>query len=96
MGIKLPPKDIELYNTIDKILYKEWDPIGVAGIKEAREEYYSYLAHIFSLVKQHANAKEIAEYLHWVVNERMGMNSNLEHHLPYAEKIIAVAKNTFN
>ena len=50
MGQKLPPDQMELYRRVDEVLHYLWDPIGVAGAPEARDEYYSYLPHVFSLL----------------------------------------------
>lgn len=89
MGKKLPPDQMALYNRIDEILWQDWDPIGVSGIPEARDEYYGYLPQVFSLALANAPAEEIARYLHEVVHQRMGMNSTVSDHLAIAEKIIA-------
>ena len=44
MGKRLSKIDLNLYNAIDRILWKEWDPIGIYDAKEAaRDEYYAYL-----------------------------------------------------
>lgn len=50
MGHKLPPDQMALYRRIDEILRNDWDPIGVSGIPEARDEYYDYLPIVFRLV----------------------------------------------
>jgi hypothetical protein len=31
MGKKLPPRQLELYQAIDEILWRDWDPIDVFG-----------------------------------------------------------------
>ena len=50
MGKQLPPEELELYSRLDEILWKDWDPIGVYGIQEARDEYYRYLPDVFHMV----------------------------------------------
>jgi hypothetical protein len=40
------PQEIKIYKRIDEILWEEWDPIGVNGYPEARDEYYCYLHEI--------------------------------------------------
>lgn len=50
-----------------------WDPIGVAGIPEARDEYYSYLPHVFSLLVNPSKEGDIADYLLKIEGESMGL-----------------------
>lgn len=88
MGKKLPPKQLELYQGIDEILWKDWDPIGIHGVLDARDEYYSYLPTVFNMVLNNADANEIALYLHKVTIESIGLMSNVNSHIAVAEKII--------
>ena len=76
MGHKLPPGQLELYKKLDEILLTEWDPIGVGGIAEARDEYHAYLPHVFRLALQGESENKIAEYLLWVETERMGLSGD--------------------
>lgn len=86
MGRKLPPNQLQLYKAIDEILWKDWDPIGVSP-HGLRDEYHAYLPQVFKLALEDAATKTIAEYLHEVVSERMGLTSRVGYHLPIAEKI---------
>jgi len=48
MKNKLSSKEKELWNRISKILWKNWDPIGVYEEEsEWDDEYDSYVPHIF-------------------------------------------------
>ncbi len=89
MGKKLSPDQVALYNRIDEIPWRDWDPIGVSDVPEAMDEYYGYLPHVFSLALHNASAEEIAKYLHMVVSERMELGSEVSDHLLIAEKILA-------
>jgi len=31
MGTKLSPQDASAYEALDRLLYREWDPIGISG-----------------------------------------------------------------
>jgi hypothetical protein len=86
MGRKLPPDQLQLYKAIDEILWKDWDPIGVSP-HGLRDEYHAYLPEVFKLALEDAAPLKIAEYLHKVVAERMGLRSQVASHLPIAEKI---------
>ena len=82
MGQKLPPEQLALYNRLDEILWNDWDPIGVSGIEEARDEYYGYLPGLFQMVLEDAPSSRIAAYLHRVASEEMGFESYLNDHMP--------------
>lgn len=87
MGQKLPADQLQLYKGIDDILWKDWDPIGVSGPDGPRDEYHAYVPQVFKLALEDAAPPKIAEYLHKIVTERMGLPSCVSNHLPIAEKI---------
>jgi len=87
MGKKLPTDQLQLYKGIDDILWEDWDPIGVSGLNGPRDEYYAYLPQVFKLALEGAAPAKIAEYLHKVVAERMGLSSCVGNHLAVAEKV---------
>lgn len=78
MGRSLSPTDEELYRRIDEVLHYLWDPIGVAGIPGARDEYDAYRPHVFSLLKAGTGADEIADYLTEISTQAMGLGNNRE------------------
>lgn len=78
MGTELDPRDEELYRRVDEILHYIWNPIGVSGVPEARDEYYSYLPDVFQLVKDKAAADAIAQHLTDIVVNRMGLRGTKE------------------
>lgn len=79
----------ELYKHIDDVAWNYWDPIGVNTFEEARDEYYSYLPHIFRLILNNANKETIAKYLYKVETENMGLFGNYEKCLLSADKFLA-------
>jgi hypothetical protein len=74
MGKKLPPEEMELYRRTDEVLHYIWDPIGVSGAPEVRDEYYSYLPRVFSMLSSTVDGKEIVEYLISVERDMMGLS----------------------
>ncbi len=78
MGRSLSPTNEELYRRIDEVLHYFWDPIGVAGIPGARDEYDAYLSHVFSLLQAETGADEIADYLTGISTQSMGLGNNRE------------------
>ena len=78
----------KIYELIDQILWKDWDPIGVNDIEEVRDEYQSYTGHIFSLTINGADKLKIAEYLYKLETINMGITGNKKHCEEIAQKII--------
>ena len=76
MGKKLSPNDLKLYQRCDEVLHYIWDPIGVAAIPEARDEYHSYIPGAFERLQNGAEAKEIADYLVEIETSKMEMTPN--------------------
>lgn len=77
-------------DAIKRLLLNEWDPIGVAGISEAVDEYDSYAMRVFTMLASGATAETIAEYLGWVVTERMELRGNAPHDRQAADKAVAI------
>lgn len=92
MGKTLPPDQLQLYNGIDEVLWKDWDPCGVSGHQGARDEYYSYLPEAFRLVMENATPAVIAQYLDDITTHRMGMLSNLKRSREIAEKLLSLRR----
>ncbi|MBK8734661.1 MAG: hypothetical protein IPL98_01780 [Saprospiraceae bacterium] len=76
-----------LYETIDYILWNEWDPIGINDIAP-REEYQSYTPTIYNLKNIGADKELIVKTLHKIETETMGLLGNIEHCKEIADKII--------
>jgi len=57
---------------IRRLLWEEWDPIGVNGIAPD-DEYDSYAYRIFAMLGEGKQASEIADYLTWAAGENMGL-----------------------
>lgn len=62
-----------LLSRVDEVLHYLWDPIGVRGVPQARDEYSSYAGHVFSLIHHGAAEQEIIEYLRKIRIEHMGI-----------------------
>ena len=82
-------KDFLLYKKIDDILWFDWDPIGIND-DAPRDEYQGYVPEIFGLVKAKADRFEIANRLHKLETENMGMSGTIENCLTIADKILNV------
>ena len=72
---RLSRTDEELLSRVDEVLHYLWDPIGVSGVPEARDEYTSYAGVVFSFLKKGAKEAEIVQYLQEIRVEHMGMGT---------------------
>jgi len=58
------------------ILMRDWDPIGVAGIPEAADEYDAYVDKTYvMLMDQRATAEAISAYLFEIATKHMGLSN---------------------
>src|ERR671918_1789157 len=87
MGKKLAPEQLALYKRIDEILWVDWDPIGISGIPQARDEYHNYLPGIFALALNRCDVEEIADRLHSIEREAMGLVGSRDHCMWVATRI---------
>ena len=88
MGTKLSAHDEELYRRTDEVLHYVWDPIGVSGAPEARDEYYSYLPQVFALLRAGAAPEQLAAHLEESATVSMGLEGNLEHTLKVVKLLL--------
>jgi hypothetical protein len=58
---------------------REWDPIGVAGISEATDEYDAYVGKVYvMLMDERVTAEAIAAYLIDIATNYMGLSTRPE------------------
>lgn len=77
MKRNLNSKELELYKRCDEVLHYIWDPIGVAGEPQAREEYESYLPQVFSLVLENAFPESVVYHLRDIEETQIGQVVNV-------------------
>ena len=74
---KLSAKQKDLYSRIAKILWNNWDPIGVNnGDDEWDDEYDSYVPHSFKLANEGSDWKKISAHLSSCAEQSMGLSPN--------------------
>lgn len=88
MGHKLNSRDIALYRAVDEVLHYVWDPVGVASVPQARDEYHCYLPQVFRLVHDAGSPEAIAEYLTQITVDHMGLDPRPEHDREIAELLL--------
>jgi hypothetical protein len=61
---------------IREILMRDWDPIGVAGVHEADDEYDSYIGDIYVMLVRREPVHKLIDYLWWAETTNMGLFGN--------------------
>lgn len=62
-----------LRQAVGEVLHYIWDPIGVAGVPQARNEYDGYVDHICSLLWHGADNSAITRHLVQIADQHMGL-----------------------
>ena len=75
MTDRLGPEEKALRRAVGEVLHYIWDPIGVAGSVNARDEYDGYIDHVCSLLWNGASAVLISEHLVQLADQSMGLSN---------------------
>ena len=66
----------ELYQRIDEVLHYVWDPVGIKGYPDARDEYYAYVPKVQEAILRGDSEQDITELLIGIAVESIGLNSS--------------------
>ena len=80
-------KKKKLYELVDKILWEDWDPIGVNNYGGPDDEYSGYVPSILKLLENGADESKITKLLFEHARVNMGISSNLSDHSEVAAKL---------
>ncbi len=61
-----------LYMIVDEVLFYFWDALSLSIDQDHRDVYYPYLPHVFDLLLTTERGHEIADYLTFIEETRMG------------------------
>lgn len=86
--MSLNEDQIELYRDIDKVLWNEWDPMGINEFDEARDEYYEYLTEVFRLKSENVDEETLSKYLYDIETVKMELPGDFENCKRVAQLII--------
>jgi hypothetical protein len=78
------------------VLLRDWDPIGISGIPEAKDEYDDYADVVLAmLINENATAEDIAGYLFKIATEDMALSDRKMAKLcdRAAEAVVALRSN---
>jgi hypothetical protein len=73
---------------IKRLLWEEWDPIGVNETDCPDDEYDGYAFQVFSKLKGGTTLQDVEAYLEWAETENMGLSSSSGRNRLIAQKII--------
>ena len=73
LPFKFPRGEKLLTRRVDDVLISQWDPVGVNGVPQARDEYDNYVPGVVRLIFERADAAAIAAHLRTIEEERMGL-----------------------
>lgn len=90
MGTKLSAEDAGAYEALDRLLFRQWDPIGVYDIDGCEDEYRAYLPRFWELVRSGASEEQVVGYLAEIERERIELETTDEHRLDIARKAAAL------
>jgi len=73
---------------IRRILLQDWDPIGVADVAEAQDEYDSYIGKIYGMLIRHEPRHKLVDHLWWIETDSMGLAGNHQHTEAIADRLL--------
>ena len=82
----------ELQDQVDKVLFYEWDPLGVSTMDYMRDEYSRYVLEVVEIALECSLYEAIEEELVLVRKEWMGMEDNTEQDNKIARTIYSLAQ----
>jgi hypothetical protein len=90
MGTKLSAEDAGAYEALDRLLFRQWDPIGVYDADEPDDEYRAYLPRFWELVRSGSSEADVIQYLAEIERDRIAVETSDEHRLDIVRKAAAL------
>jgi len=81
-------------DAIREVLMREWDPIGVADVPEAQDEYDSYINQIYGMLIRREPKTKLVDFLWWAENENMGLYGNRKRTEHVADLLVQITDQT--
>jgi hypothetical protein len=90
MGTKLSAEDAGAYEALDRLLFRQWDPIGVYDADGPDDEYRAYLPRFWELVRSGSSEADVIQYLAEIERDRIAVETSDEHRLDIVRKAAAL------
>lgn len=80
----------EIQDGIRLLLLEGWDPIGIADVREAQDEYDAYIGGVYGLLASGASPETVAQHLADIQRDSMGLTTERDLLMPVARKLCAL------
>lgn len=80
----------DLFSAINKILWTQWDPIGINWLQGCNDEYKEYVPEFYRLKMCGSDQETIALKLYELALDEMGMELTMEFCRQVAGRIVGV------
>jgi|tagenome__1003787_1003787.scaffolds.fasta_scaffold20639510_3 hypothetical protein len=77
---------------VREILLQSWDPIGIAGVATAQDEYDQYVKPITVMLTTGTSVDELSSYLGEIETDRMGLKGDPPRAQYVATKLREIAR----
>ena len=77
---------------VREILLQSWDPIGIAGVAAAKDEYDQYVKPITTMLTTGTSVDELSRYLAEIETDRMGLTGDHRRAESVAMKLREIAR----
>lgn len=84
----------QLLSTVRRMLWEDWDPIGVNEYSEASDEYDSYAPAVVKLVQSGVSEQEMFEQLWALETGYIGLEGDEENTRAFASKLRTLSEQT--
>ncbi len=79
-----------LNDRVRAVLLKDWDPIGIADVPQAQDEYDAYVPQVARLVAGGRSTVELSEYLLHLETDVLGLLGDRERARAVAGKLAEI------
>jgi hypothetical protein len=90
--VNLMEASADISSRIELVLERQWDPIGIADIREAAGEYTAYVQPIARLLQNRTSARSLAARLLDIETRRMGLPGNADRAERAARALLALTR----
>jgi len=85
---------LEIKNSIRRILFYDWDPIGISNDVDIDDEYDRYIAPVYRMLVENRSEDELVKFLFQLERDSMGLSSKSPERLrPVARKLLGLYVN---
>ncbi len=83
----------QIQESIEEILLRDWDPLGVRHEPACRDEYNCYVAGVYRLLVSGASVSEVAEHLARKEQRDLGFTTPVERLMGIASRLKTIDLN---